>query len=203
MFKHLPHRVLPEYNESLYVDNTVLINAGIEMIFQRLSLDSPFVCFRHPIRDCIYAEAQEVLAVGYEDSDIVFRQMDTYRRLGYPENNGLIWGGVLLRRHGTKALHALMDAWHCQVLRFSKRDQLSFNICAWFYNIQPHYFPGTPIANDLIEWPHPKNMVRIPRNFKDHKYLELNPDVAISGMNPRKHYLLFGHAEGRAIDSPG
>ena len=39
---------------------------------------------------------------------------------------------------------------------------------------------------------------RLPRDFDDACYLQLNPDVSI---NARKHYLLYGHAEGRPYKS--
>jgi hypothetical protein len=37
----------------------------------------------------------------------------------------------------------------------------------------------------------------LPDDFNDAKYLELNPDVAAAGVNPREHFLHFGAKEGR------
>jgi hypothetical protein len=42
-----------------------------------------------------------------------------------------------------------------------------------------------------------KDGLRVPRDFDDALYLELNPDVANLAMDPRKHYLLHGQNEHR------
>lgn len=52
----------------------------------------------------------------------------------YPENNGLISTGVILRRHNDPKIIETMDAWWNEVENFSKRDQMSFNYIAWKYN---------------------------------------------------------------------
>jgi hypothetical protein len=43
-------------------------------------------------------------------------------------------------------------------------------------------------------WPLIKNNVRVPRDFDDTRYMEINPDVRT---DPRGHYLHFGAHEGR------
>jgi glycosyltransferase involved in cell wall biosynthesis len=40
------------------------------------------------------------------------------------------------------------------------------------------------------------------RNDRSRQYLDLNPDVKESGLNPRVHYLLFGWREGRSWGTP-
>jgi hypothetical protein len=49
----------------------------------------------------------------------------------------------------------------------------------------------------LLEWPVVKDGLRVPRDFDDALYLELNPDLANLIMDPRKHYLLHGQNEHR------
>ena len=48
-----------------------------------------------------------------------------------------------------------------------------------------------------MDWPVVKGGLRLPRDFDEASYLELNPDLASVGMNLRKHYLLHGLREGR------
>jgi Protein of unknown function (DUF616) len=52
--KALPHRSLPEYDWSLYIDNTVRLKVAPAQLFDELLAPaaSPRVCFRHPERDC-------------------------------------------------------------------------------------------------------------------------------------------------------
>lgn len=193
-FKHRPHRYFSDYDLSLYIDNTVRLRRSPEAIFQELG-SSVFKCFRHPWRQCIYDEAKVVAELSKDDPDRVAAQIAEYRDLGYPENNGLIAATVLLRRHNDGSVAKLGESWHEQILTHSLRDQLSFNFIAWRQQFSPGYFGGDLVNNDLIEWPVVSGR-RIPRDFDDMRYLQLNPDVKSSGINPRKHYLHHGMEAG-------
>ncbi|MBP0656529.1 hypothetical protein J8J20_21900, partial [Mycobacterium tuberculosis] len=83
------------------------------------------------------------------------------------------------------------------VLKFSKRDQLSFNFIQWRHGLQVSPILGSPHENDMMEWPTVLNSQRLPRDFEDNRYLELNQDVAAAAVNPREHYLHYGISEGR------
>lgn len=69
----------------------------------------------------------------------------------------------------------------------------------------PHKVGGQPVPQSFIqEALKPVVHVRfvdgkpvLPDDFNDAKYLELNPDVAAAGMNPREHFFHFGAKEGR------
>jgi hypothetical protein len=104
---------------------------------------------------------------------------------------------LLARRHNDPKLATAMDDWHGQVLRYSKRDQLSFNVIKHFHQLETREFPGALTNNDLVVWPAPPDGPRLPRDFDDAEYLSLHPDVLAAGMNPRKHYLMYGLSEGR------
>jgi hypothetical protein len=194
--KLMPHRFLPGYECSLYIDNTVRLKVSARQIFEQFLLpaEPSFICFKHPFRNCVYAEAEAVLAAGYDDAVRVHAQMQLYRRFGYPENNGLAAGTFILRRHHAPGINDLMEKWFQQVLCYSKRDQLSFNPTIWLYHFAIGYLELQLDRNYLIEWPVVKNGIRVPRDFDDAQYLALNPDVRI---DPRKHYLLYGAIEKR------
>lgn len=195
-FKHLPHRYLGDYARSLYIDNTVRLKVAPSEIFDRF--DDDLTVFKHPWRGCVYEEAEAVIEAGYDDPDVVRRQMRFYRDLGYPANNGLVTAAFLLRNHGSAALSAVSEDWHGQVLRHSKRDQLSWNVCAWHRRFRFSVIDESITDNALVAWPVVAGGARLPRDFDDEIYLSLNPDVRDAGMNPRKHYLQHGAAEGRA-----
>jgi hypothetical protein len=88
-----------------------------------------------------------------------------------------------------------MDTWYEQVLCHSRRDQLSLLPACWLENLEPEYIPLK--FDDLLDWPLIKDGLRVPRDFDDALYLELNPDLAGLTMDPRKHYLLWGQNENR------
>lgn len=194
--KALPHRFLSEYDWSLYIDNTVRLKRPPKQLFQDFlaTTSSPFVSFSHPERNCVYEEADEVIERGLDNPDRVRAQMRFYRELGYPVQNGLGTNNFILRRHHDPILMPVMERWHQQVLCHSKRDQLSLNPVMWFVRFEPKYLDLQFSDFELFEWPVIKNDVRIPRNFDDSLYLQLNPDVKI---NARRHYLFYGAAEGR------
>jgi hypothetical protein len=112
--KALPHKFLPDYDWSLYIDNTVLLLMSPEDIFERYlaPAPSPMACFRHPWRDCIYDEAEAVIAAEYDDPARVGRQMDLYRSMGYPTHRGLTKTTFILRRQRDAALQQVMERWH-------------------------------------------------------------------------------------------
>jgi hypothetical protein len=195
--KAMTHRFLPEYDWSLYVDNVIRLKWTPREIFDRFlaPAKSPFVCFRNPFRDCAYEEADWVLSAGIDDPERVRAQMRFYEHLGFPRHAGLGMCGVLLRRHGDPVLAPVMERWHQQVLRHSVRDQLSLNAVAWFDRFEIEYLSLNFHDWDMCERPVLKDGVRLPRDFDDARYKELNPDV---DFNCRRHYLLYGAAEGRA-----
>ena len=195
--KALPHVFLPEYDWSLYIDNTVRLKCSPSDLFDRYLArsDSPLMCFTHPWRDCVYDEAECVLSLDMDDPVRVRSQMASYRRLGYPAHAGLAKGTFLLRRHHEPALTKVMERWHQQVLTHSLRDQLSLNPVAWFERFTIGYLEHRFLDFELLDWLVLKNGVRVPRGFDDARYQELNPDVT---GDCRQHYLLYGAGEGRA-----
>lgn len=196
--KILPHHFLQDYAASLYIDNTVRLTSSPAKIFELLDLSlSPLVCFRHPWRQCVYEEAREVVARGFATAKCVNAQMKYYRALRYPEDNGLWKGAFLLRRHLDPELIEMMETWFAHVRLYSHRDQLSLPVAGWMHQIEPQFIDSDFLDNDILEYPYPANPIRLPRGFDDEMYLQLNPDVRAINMDPRRHYLLHGAAEGR------
>jgi hypothetical protein len=194
IIKLLAHRYLPQYDWSLYLDNTVRLKLRPRDIFTRFlaDADSPLVCFIHPDRNCIYDEARVVIDVAYDDPTRIERQIESYRWHGYPAKNGLFAGTLLLRRHHEPAVVDVMEQWHQQVLAHSYRDQLSFPVVCWHNKFVPKLIHQNLRDNQIMRWPVSSH--RVPRDFDDIRYVTLNPDVT---MNPRKHFLLHGAAEKR------
>jgi hypothetical protein len=197
--KALPHIYLAQYDHSLYIDNTVRLKAAPKRIFDEYlaPAKSPLVCFRHFERDCVYDEAKVVLSLGFDTPERINTQMALYRYLGYPAKNGLAKSTLLLRQHQDPALQRAMTTWHEQVFCHSKRDQLSLLPACWFENFEFEYLPVKFDDYELLDWPVIKDNLRVPRDFDEALYLELNPDLANIGMDLRKHYLLRGQNENR------
>ncbi|MTF38975.1 glycosyltransferase domain-containing protein [Cyanobacterium aponinum] len=192
--KLLPHRFLPNFEWSLYIDNNVRFKVDPLEIYQKYSQsNSPFICFKHPWRNCTYEEGEIIIMAEYDDEIRVREQLDFYQTQGFPHNQGLIAGTMLLRNHHNSKVIELQEEWFNHVLRYSKRDQLSYPFVAWQKNFNCSYFDRSLTENDLMEWQTLLGKVpRVPRDFKDDIYVWRNPEVARSGMTPQEHYLKVG-----------
>jgi Protein of unknown function (DUF616) len=197
--KALPHLFLPQYDWSLYIDNTVDLKATPGWLFEEFlaPAKSPLVCFRHHERNCVYDEARVVLSLDFDTPERVNAQMSLYRFLGYPAGNGLAVGAYLLRKHHDPVLRPVMNLWQDQILSGSKRDQLSLLPVCWSEGFNPEYLPGQFNSGELLRWPVVKHGLRLPRDFDEALYLQLNPDLGDVNIDLRKHYLLHGQNEKR------
>jgi hypothetical protein len=194
--KLLPHRFLPDFEWSLYIDNTIRLKQNPSEFLKTLdTATSNYFCFRHPWRDCVYDEAEEVIRLGYDSQRRVREQMDRYRAAGHPKKAGLTANGVLFRRHHDPAVIQLGEMWFEHVLRYSWRDQLSFNFCAAMLKFEYAALAGTLTDNELTAWPGFEGQRHVPANFNDDVYAWLNPEVTRSGLSPRRHYVSVGAAK--------
>ena len=135
-----------------------------------------------------------MIALAFDDPGRVREQMRVYRRLGYPARNGLAKSAFLMRRHRDPALLPVLERWHQEVLRYSARDQLSFNPVTWFERFEVGYLDLAFEDFQLLDWPVVKDGIRVPRDFDDARYLAFNPDVYFDA---RRHWLYHGALEGR------
>jgi hypothetical protein len=189
---------LPEYEWSLYVDNTVRFKQDPRVFFERTKRAKyNHFCFQHQWRNCIYDEAEAIIQSGFDDERRVREQMEHYRKAGYPHQAGLATNAVLLRRHNEPDVVRLGEMWFEHVLRYSQRDQLSFNFCARTLQFEYGTFEGKLTDNPFVTWGAADLPQRIPGDFDDECYAWLNPDVFASGLSPRQHYLKVGAAGAR------
>lgn len=137
-----PEDLLPEYDFSIWVDSNIQIvssyvyDHAIDLYQQGTLLSS--MC--HPIRDCIYDEAFEVMFLCFEQEKIVVEWCRRLRKENYPEHNGLHETGVMFRKHNTSLVRETNVMWWDCIEKYSKRDQLSFNYALWKLGIECDYF---------------------------------------------------------------
>jgi hypothetical protein len=129
-----------------------------------------------------------------------------------------MWGFASLIRAGNVVQLSQMIS-HADVLPIGGMKLLQFDIISWLLERSNNLVMGLEyILHGAIEdgsdgaalWrryviqkPHVLRLVnpepiRLPANFDPRAYLALNADVRAAGVDPRKHYLLYGVAEGRS-----
>ena len=137
--KICPHRYLKEYDISVWVDGNFSIVGSISQFIKQYDLNkSPLYVRVHPIRKCIYEEAKACIEMHKDLSQTIQNQVSTYRKEGYPKNIGMAETGIVLRRHNDIKCQLVDNLWASELLKYSHRDQLSFNYACW----KMHFLPG-------------------------------------------------------------
>ena len=148
--KLCPHLYLEDYEESLYIDNSITLLAPPETLLARYLAPAvaegvEFVCLAHSHRQSVLDEFRRVEEVQYDYPNVLHRQREQYLNDGYDLTIRPIWGGLLMRRH-SPAVAAHGDAWWSEVTLHSRRDQLSFTICAQKLALR---YRALPLSNRL------------------------------------------------------
>ena len=140
-YKINPHIVLPEYDESIYVDSNINILTPFIFDYVR-NAGKSLVVPRHFGCDCIYKHFE------WAYRDYIFRpnadckdKLDCLRAMmerdEFPENYGFTENNLLYRKHSADEIKNIMNDWWYLIKHYSKRDQLSFCYVLWKHGISP------------------------------------------------------------------
>lgn len=150
--KLLPHLFLKDYDISIYIDGNFIVRRNPIPLVERVLADFPMAAFDHnqtkdDKRNCVYEEAEALYKMEKEgnprESSVrIKQQIDKYRSEGYPANNGLIKGGILIRKHHEPTVIKVMEGWWEELQKESHRDQLSFNYVAWKHQFSHQVIEG-------------------------------------------------------------
>lgn len=152
VYKILPFTFLPEYDYYFWVDSTHILEKNPFEVIDKYLIDSDVAVFKHPERNCIYSEGKIVVDIKYDHPNLVEDQLDFYRDIGYPENNGLYELPVRVQRN-TELTRRMGWMWWEQICMFSSRDQISFPFVCNQLGIKPSILPGranTIRGNDIM-----------------------------------------------------
>ena len=133
LVKIRPDKYLAEYDVSLWLDANLVVSCDLHKDFiSKLDLDRcPLWTKKHPQRSCVYDEAKSVVKLQKDTQENVDKQVDGYRRFGYPARNGLAETNIMLRRHKDPLVVKAMEIWSKELSEKSHRDQLSFDFACW------------------------------------------------------------------------
>lgn len=152
--KILGHPLLDDYDETLWVDNTVALRRPPDALFDAWLADADVAAPLHSFRASVLAEAEAVLDAGLDDFSRVYEQLTHYLAAGsgavLEENPH--WTGMLARRR-TDPTAAAMTAWWEDVLRYSRRDQLSFLPAMRRHGVRLASLPVDSHTSVWHEWP--------------------------------------------------
>ena len=153
--KLLPFDHLPEFDCSLYIDNSVLLVEPPERLVEQFALDRGIALAQHSFRETVLDEFLEVARLGKDDQSRVFEQLNHYS-LECPEvlDEKPLWTGLMLRDHRNPQVRELMNIWHAHVQRYSRRDQLSLNIAFRSTGLDAQLLQIDNNVSSFHSWPH-------------------------------------------------
>lgn len=149
-----PHLILSEYDLSIWVDGNVEIKGDLNKFIDSTLVDDYSVYVpKHPSRNCIYSEASVVIKMRKDTTDVVSKQIDEYKKEGFPKDYGLLQSNILLRKHNNEDCIKLMEAWFDTLKDGSHRDQLSFNYVCWKnQDIKVSYMDKSICRSEWFNW---------------------------------------------------
>jgi hypothetical protein len=127
-----PYEFLPDHDYSIWIDS------NFEMINPSFDFNYDIVTWKHPERDCIYEEGLACIRLKKDIPEKIFSLLNRYRQENYPEHNGLLASGFLIRKNSAEVRNLCEDWWN-EVNNNSIRDQLSFNYIASKHNLNILY----------------------------------------------------------------
>jgi hypothetical protein len=150
-----PHLYLPDFDASLYIDNSVLLTQPPQSVFDRYLPASGFCLPEHSFRESTLDEFLEVARLGLDDQSRIFEQLSHYR-IDCPEvlKEKPYWCGIMLRNHRTPKVKAMLEIWAAHMHRYSRRDQLSVNAAFRHCRLTPDVMRIDNHASWFHSWPH-------------------------------------------------
>jgi len=113
-----------DYDITIYVDASYKLKINLDKILAIGYKPGYHNAFRHWDRDCVYTEAMVILKMQKDDFNPVSDYIKLLMSKGYPENNGLMANGFMIRDKQLPKNPYLN--WWKDVEKYSCRDQLSF-----------------------------------------------------------------------------
>lgn len=151
-----PHLHLPDFDRSLYIDNSVLLKAPPERLLD-LAAAAPggLLLPRHSERETVEDEFAEVEKRRLDDPARIREQRD-HMRLSHPSvlRERPWWNAILVRDHRNAKLRAAMELWAQHVMRYSRRDQLSLNLALHEAGLVAMALEIDNNESEFHSWPH-------------------------------------------------
>jgi len=146
-FKLHPHKLFgKEYDRSIWIDGSVETKQNLGNLAKSINR---WGVFKHFQRNCILEEAYVCAQLGLDHAELMRKQVAYYlTECKYPIRHGLAENTVIIRNHNDRRVKSFCGRWWEEIRMWSKRDQLSFNYCAWKLHLKYQTLEGTVYQND-------------------------------------------------------
>jgi hypothetical protein len=137
-FKFHATTLFPE-NKSIWKDGNIILRKTPQELL-KFSEKSGISARTHPLYDCLYKEAERVINEKIANPETVKRQMERYKKEGFPKQFGLTENCVLPRIPNEDIKEFEKLVWK-EYINGSVRDQLCVMYASWKLNINIKEFP--------------------------------------------------------------
>lgn len=141
--------ILNEFDESIWMDGSILLKRDPWLLIDAQFSTCDFAFMKHPDRNCVFEEIEACAVQGKDSRTNLELVRSRLVEAGYPQNNGLISGGFIYRRHRPEIRYLFRD-WMRNITKFSRRDQLSFNYTCWRTGQSINYIDLDIFNNDYF-----------------------------------------------------
>lgn len=174
--KTMAHRVIPDYDISIYIDNTVLLKRTPGEILKCIDLSSGICIPLHSFRNSVGDEYLEVFKLRLDDPIRIAEQL-AHARDAFPEilDEKPFWAGIIIRSHHNESVVRAMELWSLLICRYTRRDQLSLNLALKMTKLQPNTLSVDNCNSSFHTWPHSHN-----RNHKRREWQGIPDTHSIS-----------------------
>lgn len=130
------HLILPEHDVSIWVDSCFEPRfTDAKKMLDEIGLgNNNMMAYKHPLRNCLFDEANAVIQYKLDTIGVVSNQMKRYRDMGFPKEYGLFETGFLIRKNNNK-IKNFNETWWTEIKNNSGRDQLSHMFASWYSDV--------------------------------------------------------------------
>lgn len=142
--KLLPHRVLQEYDYSLYMDANIQITDKklYDVVNQKINEGILIAQVPNIFRNCIYKDIEIAYRKRKVDLKGARRQYEHLKQESFPKRYGLFENNVLLRKHNDPKVVDISEAWWKEYCTYTHRDQFSLMYVYWKQGFMPSLLLG-------------------------------------------------------------
>lgn len=148
-YKIMPHRYFPDYDTSIWIDGNFSIVGSQRRFMEKYQRQADILFFPHYERNCVYSEIAACMMANRAPKSLLMKQMRKLLSVNYPEDNGLLSAGYIVRNHNEPKIVKAMEEWYEEVRKYSQRDQISLPYILYKNNLM------FDICNEVIfenEW---------------------------------------------------
>lgn len=150
--KILPHKVLPGYDYSVWMDANIQIKERFfyEKVNHRILEGHLVAQVPHPTSKDVYEEIRNAYYGEKTDWRSAKNMLTYLRKNGYPQSQGVFENNLILRKHNDTRIISISEDWWQEFCYSAPRDQFSLMYVYWKHHYKPCYlFDATHNARNV------------------------------------------------------